>query len=135
MPVNIEPNGDSINVNGNRVWIEGDEIESSAFISNDLGGACGNTQVVKPSGNNGGTIYFGNDAVVQAYLQTSASLIDIDTISTTAVVGVIQQWSGKIADIPAKWAVCNGLKGTPDMTADFKTYGTIEVIYIIYTGV
>ena len=33
--------------------------------------------------------------------------------------GAIIMWSGKIADIPLGWALCNGLNGTPDLRDRF----------------
>jgi hypothetical protein len=33
--------------------------------------------------------------------------------------GIIALWSGTIATIPAGWALCNGLNGTPDLRNRF----------------
>ncbi len=48
--------------------------------------------------------------------------------------GEIKLYTGKLTDIPQGWHIANGTKGTVDMSADFKTYGTTEVVYIQYTG-
>ena len=49
-------------------------------------------------------------------------------------VGEIKQWGGKVVNIPNGWNLADGSKGTVDMTADFKTYGTDTVVYIQYIG-
>ena len=33
--------------------------------------------------------------------------------------GVIVMWSGKVADIPATWALCDGTNGTPNLVGSF----------------
>ena len=51
-----------------------------------------------------------------------------------STVGEIKQWGGKVVDIPSGWNLADGSKGTIDMTADFKTYGTSTVVYIQFIG-
>jgi len=51
-----------------------------------------------------------------------------------SVVGEIKLYSGDVANLEAGWYVCDGTNGTPDMSADFKTYGSDNVVYIQYRG-
>jgi hypothetical protein len=66
------------------------------------------------------------------------TIISIDDIITrgnpVTIVGGIQLYAGDVSALPMNWHVCNGSNNTPDMTADFKTYGNISVIYVMYTG-
>ena len=56
------------------------------------------------------------------------------TVDRSLVQGEIKQYVGKLTDLPTGWHICDGTKGTPDMTQDFKTYGTTDVVYIMYIG-
>jgi len=60
---------------------------------------------------------------------TAAATTNTTQIATTAMVqaaityvvprGIITMWSGTIAAIPAGWALCNGLNGTPNLQDRF----------------
>ena len=81
----------------------------------------------------------GDDLTIRAYAFDATGSITIQGnevyhSGNLFLVGEIKQYSGKIADLPQGWHICNGTKGTPDMTQDFKTYGTTDVVYIMYTG-
>ena len=39
--------------------------------------------------------------------------------------GVIVMWGGLVVNIPAGWALCNGLNGTPDLTDRFIKAGLV----------
>lgn len=53
---------------------------------------------------------------------------------TPYVVGEIRQFSGDSSDIPTGWYTADGANGTLDMSADFKTYDGVEVVFIQYVG-
>lgn len=46
-------------------------------------------------------------------------IVTVDQLSAAVPVGSIVMWSGSIASIPAKWVLCNGLNGTPNLTNRF----------------
>lgn len=40
-------------------------------------------------------------------------------IDAVIPVGIIVDWSGSVANIPAKWSLCDGTNGTPNLTDKF----------------
>lgn len=53
------------------------------------------------------------------YHATSKQYAQSLTISNMLPYGSIIMWYGAVVDVPAGWAVCNGLNGTPNLTDKF----------------
>ena len=61
-----------------------------------------------------------NDVVIQSYDNLYGALSTIPTVSPASLpTGCILLWSGSIGAIPAGFALCNGLNGTPDLRDRF----------------
>jgi hypothetical protein len=61
-----------------------------------------------------------NDVVIQSYDNLYGALSTIPTVSPASLpTGCILLWSGSIGSIPAGFALCNGLNGTPDLRNRF----------------
>jgi hypothetical protein len=53
------------------------------------------------------------------------------TATITALTGTISIWSGTELDVPSGWFVCNGLNGTPNLSASFVSDGVTTYPYIM----
>ena len=61
-----------------------------------------------------------NDVVIDTYDNLYGSISTIPTVAPASVpAGCILLWSGSIGSIPAGFALCNGLNGTPDLRDRF----------------
>jgi hypothetical protein len=52
-------------------------------------------------------------------VQVNTNMLDTTVLQRLIPPGGIIMWSGTIANIPAGWALCNGLNGTPDLRDRF----------------
>ena len=61
-----------------------------------------------------------NDVVIQSYDNLYGAISTIPTVAPASLpTGCILLWSGSIGSIPAGFALCNGLNGTPDLRNRF----------------
>jgi hypothetical protein len=61
-----------------------------------------------------------NDVVIQSYDNLYGAISTIPTVAPASLpTGCILLWSGSIGSIPAGFALCNGLNGTPDLRDRF----------------
>lgn len=61
-----------------------------------------------------------NDVVIQSYDNLYGAISTIPTVAPASLpTGCILMWSGSIGSIPAGFALCNGLNGTPDLRNRF----------------
>lgn len=58
-------------------------------------------------------------APTQAYTDKSTKLATTAFVHSVVPTGAIIMWGGSVASIPAGWALCNGLNGTPDLRDRF----------------
>lgn len=59
-------------------------------------------------------------AAISAAVSGLATSTGVATaVSGALPTGVILQWSGSVASIPAGWVLCNGSNGTPDLRGSF----------------
>jgi len=57
--------------------------------------------------------------VTKKYYEENIPEIIIPPVEVQMPVGGIIMWSGSIATIPTKWALCDGTNGTPDLRSRF----------------
>lgn len=69
--------------------------------------------------NTWGTVLNGNfdiiDTTMKANATATATAQAAATAAVLAVPGMIIMWAGTVASIPAKWHLCDGTAGTPDL--------------------
>ena len=162
MPVTLDPSGDTLLINGEKVILESDGVIS--YIEGiDVSDTDGSTYTgavrshyIRTNMNTTGSVNFPyeygvthtfnhTDRTVSLWFSNTADKMAIQYVAndltpsgwhtfTPDVLGEIKLYAGKLVDIPQDWKVANGTNGTVDMSADFKTYGTTEVVYIQYVG-
>lgn len=61
----------------------------------------------------------GGKALTPSAMKAHVEARDPHPMANAVPVGAIMMWSGEIADIPARWALCDGTNGTPDLRNRF----------------
>ncbi|MFL9934281.1 phage tail protein [Paraburkholderia sp. RL18-103-BIB-C] len=65
--------------------------------------------------NTWGTILNANFDTIDAQMKANATAAAAVSAAIVAVPGMIIMWAGTLAAIPAKWHICDGTAGTPDL--------------------
>jgi len=126
----------AINTNNSAITIGGsNSVNDSAFMRG----------IARDGITNGWFLGRGNGDINDISLHNYMDGANLNLVTTGAgqvivngtpivAVGEIKQWAGKLTDIPNGWNLADGSKGTVDMTADFKAYGTTTVVFIQFIG-